>query len=65
VKTARPDALCLQGADAGGHGFKKGAGIISLVPEPSDALAREGFSNIFIIAAGGIVDGRGVLAARS
>jgi nitronate monooxygenase len=65
ARTAGPDALCLQGADAGGHGFEKGAGVISLVPEASDALAREGFSNISIIAAGGIVDGRGVAAALS
>jgi nitronate monooxygenase len=65
AKTAKPDALCLQGADAGGHGFEKGAGIISLVPEASDALAREGFSNISIIASGGIADGRGVAAALS
>lgn len=26
AKTVRPDALCLQGLDAGGHGFEKGAG---------------------------------------
>ncbi|KAF2027870.1 inosine monophosphate dehydrogenase [Setomelanomma holmii] len=62
ARTANPDALCMQGADAGGHGFEKGAGIISLVPEASDALAREGFS-LPLIASGGIVDGRGVAAA--
>jgi nitronate monooxygenase len=65
ARTAKPDALCLQGADAGGHGFDKGAGIISLVPEACDTLAREGFSHISIIASGGIVDGRGVAAALS
>jgi nitronate monooxygenase len=63
ARTAKPDALCLQGADAGGHGFEKGAGIISLVPETCDALARDGFSHIPILASGGIVDGRGVAAA--
>jgi len=63
ARTAKPDALCLQGADAGGHGFEKGAGIVSLVPEVSDALAREGFSHVALLAAGGIVDGRGVAAA--
>ncbi|KAH7112844.1 hypothetical protein B0J11DRAFT_542071 [Dendryphion nanum] len=62
-RTASPDALCLQGADAGGHGFERGAGIISLLPEASDALSRSGFGHIPLIAAGGIVDGRGVTAA--
>jgi nitronate monooxygenase len=61
--TAKPDVLCVQGADAGGHGFEKGAGIISLLPEVSDALARKGFSHLPLVASGGIVDGRGVAAA--
>jgi nitronate monooxygenase len=65
AKTSKPDVLCLQGADAGGHGFQKGASIISLLPEASDTLAREGISNISLVAAGGIVDGRGVAAALS
>lgn len=59
----RPDVLCLQGADAGGHGFERGAGIISLLPEAADALARAGFSHVKLVAAGGIVDARGVGAA--
>ncbi|CAA9957075.1 NMO multi-domain protein [Pyrenophora teres f. maculata] len=63
ARIARPDVLCLQGADAGGHGFEKGASIISLLPEASDALAAEGFSHIPLIASGGVVDGRGVAAA--
>jgi nitronate monooxygenase len=63
AETAKPDAICLQGADAGGHGFEKGAGIISLVPEARDALARGGFPHISIVASGGIIDGRGVAAA--
>ena len=61
--TTKPDVLCIQGADAGGHGFERGAGIISLVPEVFDTLAREGFSHIPLVASGGIVDGRGVAAA--
>ncbi|KAF2797495.1 inosine monophosphate dehydrogenase [Melanomma pulvis-pyrius CBS 109.77] len=61
--SAKPDVLVMQGADAGGHGFEKSAGIISLLPEASDALAREGFAHIPLIASGGIVDGRGVAAA--
>ncbi|KAF1938741.1 inosine monophosphate dehydrogenase [Clathrospora elynae] len=63
AKMAQPDVLCLQGADAGGHGFEKCAGIISLLPEASDALAQEGLSQISLVASGGIVDGRGVAAA--
>jgi nitronate monooxygenase len=63
AKVAEPDALCMQGADAGGHGFEKGAGIISLLPEAVDTLAREGFAHIPFLASGGIVDGRGVAAA--
>ncbi|KAF2822967.1 inosine monophosphate dehydrogenase [Ophiobolus disseminans] len=63
ARTTKPDVLCIQGADAGGHGFEKGAGIISLLPEVSDTLAREGFSHIPLVASGGIVDGRGVAAA--
>ncbi|KAI4915104.1 hypothetical protein J4E90_005142 [Alternaria incomplexa] len=63
AKIARPDVLCIQGADAGGHGFEKGASIVSLLPEVTDALAAEGFSHIPLVASGGIVDGRGVAAA--
>lgn len=63
ARTAKPDVLCLQGADAGGHGFEKSASIVSLLPEAGDALAREGFSEIPLVSAGGIADGRGVAAA--
>lgn len=63
ARTTKPDVLCLQGADAGGHGFEKGAGIISLIPEVSDTLAREGYSYISLVASGGIADGRGAAAA--
>ncbi|KAH7305510.1 hypothetical protein B0I35DRAFT_443919 [Stachybotrys elegans] len=63
AETAEPDALCLQGNDAGGHGFEQSAGIISLVPETRDALDRAGFANMTIVASGGITDGRGVASA--
>ncbi|KAF2656471.1 inosine monophosphate dehydrogenase [Lophiostoma macrostomum CBS 122681] len=63
AKVAAPDALCMQGADAGGHGYEKSAGIISLLPEAVDTLAAEGFAHIPLLASGGIVDGRGVAAA--
>ncbi|KHN95256.1 2-nitropropane dioxygenase precursor [Metarhizium album ARSEF 1941] len=56
-----PDVLVLQGAEAGGHGRHKDAqGTIALVPEVSDALRD---STIPLVAAGGIVDGRGAAAA--
>lgn len=62
AEKAKPDVLCAQGGDAGGHGFEKGAGVISLVPEISDAFVARGH-RIALVAAGGIVDGRGVAAA--
>lgn len=58
----RPDVLVLQGSDAGGHGLKKGAGIITLLPEVHDALAEKNIG-IPLVGAGGIADGRGVAAA--
>lgn len=62
AKLCQPDVLVLQGTDAGGHGLAASASIVALVPETTDAL-REAGLNIPIIAAGGIVDGRGVAAA--
>lgn len=63
AELAKPDVLVLQGWDAGGHGWEKGAGVVSLVPEAQDALAEKGFGHIHLCAAGGIADGRGVAAA--
>jgi nitronate monooxygenase len=60
--TCKPDVLVMQGIDAGGHGYEKGAGLIALLPETADALASKGHK-IPLIAAGGISDGRGVAAA--
>ncbi|OMP88716.1 Nitronate monooxygenase [Diplodia seriata] len=58
-----PDVLVAQGADAGGHGFERGAGIVSLVPEVGDALADAGVGGVAVVAAGGIAEGRGAAAA--
>jgi nitronate monooxygenase len=59
----RPDVLVVQGTDAGGHSRTKGAGIITLLPEVSDALSTiEGGSDIPLVAAGGLMDSRGVSA---
>ncbi len=63
AKLCRPDVIVVQGIDAGGHGLEKGAGIVALFPEVADALESSGFGHIALVAAGGIVDGRGVAAA--
>jgi nitronate monooxygenase len=58
------DILSVQGSDAGGHQFKQGASLMTLLPEVSDMLKREyPERNIPLLAAGGIMDGRGVAAA--
>ncbi|TVY82113.1 Nitronate monooxygenase [Lachnellula suecica] len=57
-----PDVLVIQGSDAGGHGLARGAGFISILPEVADELRD---TNILLMAAGGIADGRGVAAALS
>jgi nitronate monooxygenase len=67
----KPDVLVVQGTDAGGHGLAQGAGLISLLPEVCDSLARyfenNGEGGIgempVILAAGGIVEARGAAAA--
>ena len=63
ARICEPDVLVMQGSDAGGHGFERGASVVSLLPEATDRLRREGFGHIPLMAAGGIVDGRGVAAA--
>lgn len=65
AKLCKPDVLVMQGIDAGGHGSEKGASIVSLLPETSDALENEDLGHIHLVAAGGIVDGRGAAAALS
>jgi len=58
------DVLVTQGVDAGGHQFRQGSGIVSLVPEVRDMLDKEfPDRDISIVAAGGIADGRGVAGA--
>ena len=54
-----PDVIVAQGIDAGGHGLKKGAGILAFLPEVVDALGPD----TPVLAAGGISDGRGVAGA--
>ena len=63
AETIHPDVLVVQGSDAGGHGLARSASVISLVPEVCDALAHRQLYDITVLAAGGIVDARGVAAA--
>ncbi|PLB54280.1 putative oxidoreductase [Aspergillus steynii IBT 23096] len=58
-----PDVLVAQGSDAGGHGLARSASIFTLVPEVCDALKERRQSDIAVVAAGGIVDGRGIAAS--
>lgn len=66
VKTCKPDVLVVQGTDAGGHGLEKCAGLITLLPEVDDAVTDccriPALAKPILIAAGGIMDGRGVAA---
>jgi len=56
--------LVLQGMDAGGHQWARGASWAVLVPEVRDMLASEfAGRDVQILAAGGIMDGRGVAGA--
>lgn len=63
ARLCKPDVLVVQGADAGGHGLERGASIISLLPEIVDALKGDYMGYISLVAAGGVVEGRGVAAA--
>ena len=63
ARSCKPDVLVVQGSDAGGHGLVKSSSIITLLPECVDTLEEEGFGHIPLLAAGGIVDGRGLAAA--
>lgn len=72
VRVAAPDVLVVQGTDAGGHGLVRGASVVSLVPEVSDAVEafvqskRDKGRNVrkpVLLAAGGIMEARGAAAA--
>jgi len=58
------DVVVAQGGDAGGHQWKRGASVVGLVPEVMDMVDKQGIEKeVAVVAAGGIVDGRGVVAA--
>ncbi|KAB8244832.1 hypothetical protein BDV35DRAFT_381968 [Aspergillus flavus] len=64
----QPDVLVIQGCDAGGHGFARSASIVTLLPEVLDQLKSrkpgptQNIGKPFVVAAGGISDGRGLAA---
>jgi nitronate monooxygenase len=68
VEAIDPDVIVVQGLDAGGHSLARGASIVSLVPEINDKL-RElrpyPQKRADVLAAGGISDSRGVVAAMA
>lgn len=63
TRVAKPDVLVLQGADAGGHGLCHAGSVLTLVPETLEALAANGICDVPVLAAGGLVEGRGMAAA--
>lgn len=60
---AGADAIVVQGTDAGGHQWARGASLMALLPEVRDTVTAMDRSDVAILAAGGIVDGRGCVAA--
>lgn len=66
VEALWPDVLVVQGSDAGGHGLARSASVLTSVPEVRDALRANPDlrGNLpVILAAGGIIDGRGMAAS--
>ena len=67
TRSCQPDILVVQGSDAGGHGLEKCAGLVSLLPEVDDAVsalcAKQELKKPLLVAAGGIMEGRGAAAA--
>lgn len=66
TETCDADVLVVQGTDAGGHGAAVGASIMTLLPEIFDhPVIKEKVDSgeLYLVAAGGIADGRGVAAA--
>ena len=55
------DIIVAQGAEAGGHGSRRGT--LPLVPAVVDAVKASGRDALVVAAGGGIADGRGLAAA--
>ena len=62
ARECRPDVLVIQGSDAGGHGMAQSSSVITLLPEIADALNDVSLGSMPLIAAGGIIEGRGIAA---
>ncbi|GBB86594.1 hypothetical protein RclHR1_00130035 [Rhizophagus clarus] len=59
------DVIVMQGNESGGHGLVNNASTLTLVPEAVDTLnqiysSSKGLKKPIILAAGGIIDGRGL-----
>lgn len=68
TRVVRPDVIVVQGQDAGGHGLLHGAGLLPLFPEVEEAVAAVCVAENLgrtpvLVAAGGIIEGRGAAAA--
>lgn len=67
TKACKPDVLVVQGQDAGGHGLQVCSGLVPLIPEVDDAVtalcSAQKLPKPVLVAAGGIMDGRGTAAA--
>ncbi|KAK5681619.1 hypothetical protein LTS10_006152 [Elasticomyces elasticus] len=67
ARICQPEVLVVQGTDAGGHGLEKCAGLVPMLPEIDDAVTalceEHKLRKPYIVAAGGIMDGRGAAAA--
>lgn len=60
------DVIVCQGIDAGGHQFRRGMGVVSFVPEVKCMLEEEfAARDVGVLAAGGIVNEKGVAAAMT
>jgi nitronate monooxygenase len=49
AQACHPDALVLQGSDAGGHGHAYLASIVKLLPEVADTLRDHGIGGVSLI----------------
>lgn len=59
--------LVVQGADAGGHGATRSAGLMTLLPEVATALRSHGhgYEKVPLLAAGGVIEAHSAAAAMA